>query len=71
MDILDEVDSRAFIDSSLTADDAVGKDAEILVVLVEEDYDPGVIVDLLRDEDWDVRFGGGGAKRKPESFQTK
>lgn len=39
LDVLDEIDGRACVDSSFAADDAVGEDADVLRVLVEEDHD--------------------------------
>ena len=57
LDVFGHVDVRTSIDSALAADDAVREDAEILVVLVEEDDDAFLGLNICRNEDWDIGIG--------------
>lgn len=71
MDVLDEIDSRAFIDSILAADDSVREYSEILVTLVEEDDDSFLGVDVGGDEDWDMGFGLRGIEGKADFVEAE
>jgi hypothetical protein len=46
LDVFDHVDCRASIDTALAADDAVREDAEVLVVLIEENNESFLGLDV-------------------------
>lgn len=54
LDVLDHVDSGTGVDSAWAADDAVGEDAEVIFVLIEEYDDAFLGLDVGRDEDREV-----------------
>jgi hypothetical protein len=66
LDVFDHVDSRANVDTAFTADNAVGEDAEVLVVFVEEDDNSLRRLDVGRDEDRDMGIGFLGIEGKTD-----
>lgn len=66
MDVSDHVDGGANIDSTLAADNAVGEDAEVLVVFIEENDNSLLHADVGRDEDRDMGIVFLGIERETE-----
>jgi hypothetical protein len=63
LDMLNQGDCRAFADAARAADDAMGQDAEILGVLIEENDDARLMAEVARDEDGKLGGFGRGIKR--------
>jgi hypothetical protein len=70
LEVFDEIDSRAHIDSSFAADDTVGEDSEVLIVLVEEDDDPLLSLEVGGHEDGEVWFIFFPVERKTDLGKT-
>ena len=70
LDGFHEINGRAGIETLLTADDAVGEDAEVLVALA--DVDDGTLGgrEVRGDKDGDVGGGFGGVKWEAESLEA-
>lgn len=60
----------ALVDATRAADDAVREDAELLVALAEDDYDAGLGLDVLAQENGQVRLGGLGAEGQDDFLQA-
>jgi hypothetical protein len=71
LDVFDEVDRRALVDSAFAADDAVREDAEVLIVFVEEDDDSLFGLDVGGDEDWEVGLGFFGVEGQTNLVETE
>lgn len=71
MDILDEIDGRTLVDSSLTTDDSVSGDSEVLSVLVEEDDDVLLGREVGGDEYGEVRFISCCTKGKTDILKAE
>ena len=70
LDILDEVDRRTLVNSSLASDDTMSEDAKILGMFVEEDNDSFLVLEVGGDEDGDMRFGLPCAEGQPNLFKA-
>lgn len=71
LDILDKIDCRAFTKTSFTPNDAVSKDAEVLVAFVEEDDDALFVLQFGRYENGDIGFRVLCAKWKSNLFEAE
>jgi hypothetical protein len=69
--VLDEIDSGARVDAASAANDSVGKDTQVLSMLVEEDNNALLLGDLVRDKDRDVRLILFGAEGKADGVKAK
>lgn len=71
MNALDERHCGAFIDAACAADDAVGKDTDVLRVLVEENDDVLLFRKVLRDEDGKMWLICSSIQRNSNFIQAK
>jgi hypothetical protein len=70
-EVLDEANCTSDVDTSLTTNDSMREDAEILGVLIEENNDPLRSLEVIRNEYRDMWLGFRSAKWKTEDVKIK